>query len=219
MTTIRIWFTKTGEASYISLLDLQRVMQRALKRSGLPVWYTLGFNPHIYMTFAAPLSLGQESLAETVDFKSEAEDYDWDAACPALSACLPRGIEVTRIAPAVLDANDIACAAYEVRYAQKDVLAARAAWEVYNAAPAAEVVKAGKRGKKKTVDLKAHLPAAQLVQEEGALAVCMRLPAGSVMNVNPMLLLGWLEETQGLPAAAGSILRTGIYTQNGEKFS
>ena len=115
MTTLRVWFTKTGEASYISLLDLQRVMQRALKRSGLPVWYTLGFNPHIYMTFAAPLSLGQESLAETVDFKSEAEGYDWDAAAPALSACLPRGIKVTRIAPAVLDAGDIACAAYEVR--------------------------------------------------------------------------------------------------------
>ena len=51
MNTVRIWFTKTGEASYISLLDLQRVMGRALKRSGLPVWYTLGFNPHIYMTF------------------------------------------------------------------------------------------------------------------------------------------------------------------------
>ncbi|EJW98254.1 hypothetical protein EVA_13640, partial [gut metagenome] len=33
MTTIRIWFTKTDEASYISLLDLQRVMQRSLKRS------------------------------------------------------------------------------------------------------------------------------------------------------------------------------------------
>ena len=122
MITVRISFKKKNEASYISLLDLQRVMQRALKRSGLPVWYTLGFNPHIYMTFAAPLSLGQESLAETVDFKSEAEGYDWDAAAPALSACLPRGIKVTRIAPAVLDAGDIACAAYEVRYAEKDAL-------------------------------------------------------------------------------------------------
>ena len=50
-----------NEASYISLLDMQRVMQRVLKRSGLPVWHTLGFNPHIYMTFACPLSLGQES--------------------------------------------------------------------------------------------------------------------------------------------------------------
>ena len=217
MTTIRVWFTKTGEASYISLLDLQRVMQRALKRSGLPVWYTLGFNPHIYMTFAAPLSLGQESLAETVDFKSEAEGYDWDAAAPALSACLPRGIKVTRIAPAVLDAGDIACAAYEVRYAEKDAQAACAAWEAYNAAPAAEVVKEGKRGKKKTVDLKAHLPEVQLMRKNGGLVVCMRLPAGSVLNVNPVLV--WLEQQHGLPAASGDILRTGIYTRNGEKFS
>ena len=53
-----------NEASYISLLDMQRVMQRVLKRSGLPVWHTLGFNPHIYMTFACPLSLGQESQCE-----------------------------------------------------------------------------------------------------------------------------------------------------------
>ena len=79
MHTIRIWFTKTGEAAYISLLDLQRVMGRALKRSGLPVWYTLGFNPHIYMTFACPLSLGQESLVESVDVKTEQEQPDFAA--------------------------------------------------------------------------------------------------------------------------------------------
>ena len=48
MITVRISFEKKNEASYISLLDLQRVMQRVLKRSGLPVWHTLGFNPHIY---------------------------------------------------------------------------------------------------------------------------------------------------------------------------
>ena len=47
MITVRISFEKKNEASYISLLDLQRVMQRVLKRSGLPVWHTLGFNPHI----------------------------------------------------------------------------------------------------------------------------------------------------------------------------
>ena len=42
MITVRISFEKKNEASYISLLDLQRVMQRVLKRSGLPVWHTLG---------------------------------------------------------------------------------------------------------------------------------------------------------------------------------
>ena len=68
MNTVRIWFSKKGEASYISLLDLQRVMGRAIKRSGVPAWYTQGFNPHIYMTFACPLPLGQESLVVSVDF-------------------------------------------------------------------------------------------------------------------------------------------------------
>ncbi len=58
MITVRISFKKKNEASYISLLDMQRVMQRVLKRSGLPVWHTLGFNPHIYMTFCLPAVAG-----------------------------------------------------------------------------------------------------------------------------------------------------------------
>ena len=80
-------------------------------------------------------------------------------------------------------------------------------------------MKEGKRGKKKTVDLKAHLPEVQLMRKNGGLVVCMCLPAGSVLNVNPVLVLGWLEQQHGLPAASGNILRTGIYTRNGEKFS
>lgn len=219
MRTIRVWFTKMGEASYISLLDLQRVMQRAFRRSGLPVWYTLGFNPHIYLSFAAPLALGQESLAETVDFKTEADDYDWSAAPAALTACLPLGIAAQRIAPAVQDANDIVRASYEVRYAGQDAARARCAWQAYNAAAAAPVTKEGKRGKKKTVDLKEHLPAAAWRETDSGLTVCVELPAGSALNVNPALLLGWLEETQGLPAVTGGILRTGLYLKNGEKFS
>ena len=56
MTTIRIFFEKCGEAAYISLLDLQRVFHRMLKMSSLPVYYTQGFNPHIYLSFTCPLS-------------------------------------------------------------------------------------------------------------------------------------------------------------------
>ena len=69
-------------AAYISLLDLQRVMHRALKRSGLPVWYTKGFNPHIYLAFSCPLALGQESLCESCEVKTEVEDPDYIRSCP-----------------------------------------------------------------------------------------------------------------------------------------
>ena len=97
MITVRISFEKKNEASYISLLDLQRVMQRVLKRSGLPVWHTLGFNPHIYMTFACPLSLGQESECECVDVKTEAEAPDFEQWKAALNAIMPAGIVITHV--------------------------------------------------------------------------------------------------------------------------
>ena len=100
MITVRISFEKKNEASYISLLDLQRVMQRVLKRCGLQVWHTLGFNPHIYMTFACPLPLGQESLVESVDFKTEEEHPDFEAWAQALRGVMPTGIEVNRLCPA-----------------------------------------------------------------------------------------------------------------------
>ena len=125
MTTVRIWFTKTGEASYISLLDLQRVMQRSLKRSGLPVWYTLGFNPHIYMTFACPLPLGQESLVESVDVKTEAEQPDLAAWKAALEPVMPLGVTVTAVTLPKCKAEQIAGAVYTVlgREFARDLLA------------------------------------------------------------------------------------------------
>lgn len=61
MITVRISFEKKAEASYISLLDLQRVMQRVLKRSGLPVWHTLGLPPYLH-DFALPAVAGAGEL-------------------------------------------------------------------------------------------------------------------------------------------------------------
>ena len=61
MITVRIRFEKTGEAAYISLLDLQRVFHRILKRSGLPVYYTQGFNPHIYLPLRARCLWGRKA--------------------------------------------------------------------------------------------------------------------------------------------------------------
>ena len=116
MITVRISFEKKNEASYISLLDMQRVMQRVLKRSSLPVWHTLGFNPHIYMTFACPLSLGQESECECVDVKTEAEAPDFVQWQTALNAIMPAGIHVTRVAPVEMKADSIAFACYRISY-------------------------------------------------------------------------------------------------------
>ncbi len=47
MRIIRTRFSKTANAAYISHLDLQRVMQRAMAKAQLPAWYSQGYNPRI----------------------------------------------------------------------------------------------------------------------------------------------------------------------------
>ena len=213
MITVRISFEKKNEASYISLLDMQRVMQRILKRSGLPVWHTLGFNPHIYMTFACPLSLGQESECECVDVKTEAEQPDFEHWKTALNAIMPAGIVVTKVAPVEMKADLIAYACYEISYpaAEAEKLAQ------YNALESVPVEKKSKRNTK-TVDLKAYVPALELQKEGEWVRFDICLPAAQELNLNPALLVGFLEERFGLPAASAAILRTRFLTAEKELF-
>ena len=180
-------------------------MQRVLKRSGLPVWHTLGFNPHIYMTFTCPLSLGQESLCESVDVKTEAESPDFAAWQAGLNAIMPAGIRVFRVEPAKDKASAIAFACYTISYPA----AAAGALAGYNALPAALAEKKGKKGTKQ-VDLKQYVPAidCQVEGDWASFGVC--LPATQELNLNPSLLTGFLEAQFGLPAAEAAILRTAL---------
>ena len=95
LKTVRIRFSKTGRAKYISHLDLNRAMIRALRRAEIPLWYTEGFNRHPYVTFAAPLSLGYEGLRECMDFRLE-EDMPMEELVSRLNAVMPEGIVVQK---------------------------------------------------------------------------------------------------------------------------
>ena len=71
--TVRLKFAKVGSMQYISHLDLQRSFNRILVRSGLPVWYSKGFNPHIKLVFSTPLSVGTQSECEFLDIRLDRE--------------------------------------------------------------------------------------------------------------------------------------------------
>lgn len=62
-------FGKNPRLRFISHLDLQRFFQRALNRSGLPIAFSQGFNPHPVMAFASALALGWTSEYEAIDVK------------------------------------------------------------------------------------------------------------------------------------------------------
>lgn len=61
-------YAKTDAAIYVSHLDTQRTIQRVLRRTRLPIKYTMGFHPHPVLTFAQPLSVGISSKGDYFEF-------------------------------------------------------------------------------------------------------------------------------------------------------
>ena len=70
----RLLFEKTGNAVWISHLDLMRLFQRAFKRAGLPLTHTQGYNPRPSVSIALPLSVGVESRCELLEYELEGEE-------------------------------------------------------------------------------------------------------------------------------------------------
>jgi len=68
---LRITFAKGETLKYISHLDLARAWERALRRAGVPLAYSQGFNPRPKMAFAAALPVGYTATAEMVDILLE----------------------------------------------------------------------------------------------------------------------------------------------------
>ena len=89
-------FMKGDIVRHLGLLDLQRTMQRALRRSGLPVAYSKGFNPHMIMSFASALSSGIPGDAELLDI-SLCGDVTEEECLAAMNKVLPPALQASRV--------------------------------------------------------------------------------------------------------------------------
>lgn len=96
MDKLRLRFSKTGRAVYISHLDLMRTLTRAFLRAECRLKYSEGFNPHPQISIALPLSVGAESVCEIMDFKL-VEDKAPDEILNGLKKQLPEGIEALEV--------------------------------------------------------------------------------------------------------------------------
>lgn len=93
----RLLFEKTGNAVWISHLDLMRLFQRAFKRAQLPLWHTQGFNPRPSISILLPLSVGVQSHCEMLDFDMDGVEVSCDEICDRLNAVLVDGIRVLQV--------------------------------------------------------------------------------------------------------------------------
>lgn len=209
---VRLFFTKTGMAKYISHLDLMRCMTRAVKRAQLPLWFTQGYNPHLFMTFARPLSLGQESLCEVVDVRLDGE-MTFREMQKRLNETLPQGITIVSVAKPVHDPVDIAFADYSICLHTQEAHALLACIETAFAAPEILVMKKAKKGKRKIekeMDIKPSVFAFSAVCEKDSVLLSVRLAAESQNNINPSLLLQALTKDMTEQIEAIDILKQKI---------
>lgn len=103
---LRMRFSKSGRAIWLSHLDLMRTMQRAFLRAEYPLKYSEGFNPHAQISILLPLSVGVSSICELMDFQLK-DDVDLKEIPEKLTAVMPEGIVVHEVYPSETKAKHL----------------------------------------------------------------------------------------------------------------
>lgn len=218
MNRVRAVFEKKGRARYISHLDLNRCMLRIFRRSGLPVWYTEGFNPHPYYSFALALSLGFESGCEILDFNITDDNMPVEVIREKLNAVMPEGMKIVSVRPQKKKITEIAKAEYRIVLNSEDTEQLFADIQGLMATEEILIEKKTKRGMK-TIDIKPETEILKVEKSGDILEIIMRLPAGTQTNFNPTLFLDALKNAGKQGFSVKKIARTGILCKNNEIFS
>ena len=103
----RILFEKTGNAVFISHLDLMRLYQRAFKRAGLNLKHTQGFSPRAMVSIALPLSVGVQSCCEILDYELVDQELPFDEIKDRLNRALPAGVKVLQVYDSLRKPRDL----------------------------------------------------------------------------------------------------------------
>lgn len=211
----RIIFKKEDAIRYISHLDLMRTFQRMLMRADLPIKYSEGFNPHMILNFALPLSVGAVSdrdfceIALTRDVKKE-ELLD------KLKKAAPGGIAISDISfESTPDFREVAKAEFIVK------VYSNVSKNEYEKFLSSESILTDKKTKKgiKEIDIKGMIYEYEIEEEEEYTKFRFLLAAGNTVNLNPSLIFKAAEKyIDGISVEYTDICRTNLYTEDGRCF-
>ncbi len=194
LKNVRLLYKKGSRMRFVSHLDMTRFMTRIIRRAHLPVWYTEGFNPHLYMTFALPLSLGMESEYEVMDIRITDDAFDINTIPERLNAVCPPYIHFFDVFEPVLKAGAVAFADFEIDFDDGGALSAPL--NEFFALNSIIIEKKTKRGEIKAIEVADKIVSAKAEALNGNTRLYLTLPAGSTDNLNPELLLSKFFESQ-----------------------
>ena len=207
MYEVRLWLSKRGRIKYVSHLDMFRILQRAVRRADIPLWYTEGFNPHPYISFLLALSLAVEGLKEPVDIRI-VDEIENEEIKNRLNAVFPEGLRAEAVTLPEHKPAEIAFGDYAVTLDKAEI-----SREELSAALESGALTCEKTGKKngrkvtKTVNVSEHIRRCAIEETEDTLTLRVTLPAGSVFNLNPLQLLEGVSGYLGKPVTAENAVR------------
>ncbi|MCL1796055.1 MAG: TIGR03936 family radical SAM-associated protein, partial [Clostridia bacterium] len=196
-------FEKSAQIRFVGHLDLMRAIHRALRRSGLPIRYSQGFNPHVLLSLASPLPVGVSGIQELMDVPLAgvlSEAYF----LKTLRAVMPSSLPLTA-ARAVGDNHpklmaNLRTASYEATFHKSG--AAKAMAEAIPAFLSRAEVQAVRRSKRGSVpcDIRPMLHCLSANGMGDAVAMRFRVSLTERETLKPDLLLSALAEQAGVTA-------------------
>ena len=202
--TLRLKFKKVGSLQYISHLDLVRTMHKIVTRASLPLWYTEGFNPKPKLIFAAPLSIGTESVCEYMDVKL-VDDIPPEEAMRRLNANMTDEMQILDAYYTETKPTDLKWLSYRITV--KTDGASQDMADKCNALFASECIEVAKKAKAgeepKIVNIKPqiHSAVAQYDSEEDKLVIDATLSSDSSAFLNPEYVVKALRRYVGILSA------------------
>ena len=215
MNSVRLWYKKSGLVIYTSHLDMNRCFTRAVRRAGIPLWYTEGFNPHPYITFLLPLPLGQGGEREPIDIRLEKE-IPFEEIKSRLNSVLPEGLEIVDVTEAVNKVHLITHARYIIEIGFENDGEAEGFAAGAQSVIDSGILNAQKRSKRgiNTVNLCEFVDSFSALNDGTAVRIDTVLATGTQKNLNAGLLIDTLCGEFGAEAEKISILRKEIYMDN-----
>lgn len=214
---VRIKYSKLGDISYISHLDIIKLMERIVRRTGLKLSYSEGFNPHPKTAFSPALQLGVQSHCEYLDMEFD-EAVEEDLLIQKLNEKTVEGINFIE-AKILTDKVDslvafITHSRYEIAVDEEDenkILKIISAINKINNTNEMLLTKKTKKGNIKEYNVKEYIGTIDFERKSDGLSIFVDICSGSVKSINPKKIIELVESLEDLSGIEYDLIKLETY--------
>ena len=214
---VRIKYSKLGDISYISHLDIIKLMERIVRRTGLKLSYSEGFNPHPKTAFSPALQLGVQSHCEYLDMEFD-EAVEEDLFIQKLNEKTVEGINFIE-AKILTDKVDslvafITHSRYEIAVDEEDenkISKIISAINKINNTNEMLLTKKTKKGNIKEYNVKEYIGTIDFERKSDGLSIFVDICSGSVKSINPKKIIELVESLEDLSGIEYDLIKLETY--------